>query len=536
MKTEENNSKISISIEVIRYITLYYFTVAIILTIGQVIYEYNAIKNGINSSLSELSTSFNESLTNSLWEFNDNQTQTILAGIAGSPSALGVKLTDAKNNITHQLGRIDIQKQNKSKSTLDFLDPKILFEYKTDLYKNLENGKKQKVGVLYIYSGNQVILDQLSRIIFYIIVNSILKTISLWAILIVFFNSRVKKPLQNLVSSIKNIDPQKPEPINLDEETSNTEEVFQIVHTFNHLVNELKNFKDILEAIIDNKTELIKEKNNQVRNLVDKLEQAQNQIVNQEKLNSLGLVSAGIAHELKNPLNISKNTTLILNTCLKVNKRGEIDKEKLTPEDCAKIPKLIRILVESNERMETIIRNMLLQSRTENTKPTEVNLNSFIQINLRIVQKSLKGRSASLTKITYDVDEELAVTVFVSEIGRLLVNLYENAFFALDEKIKRSNSDASFSPEIKTTAKKYGEDKVLLSIYDNGIGIPKKLRDKILEPFFTTKPTGIGTGLGLYLSYEIIKKHHGEFKILSEEGVYTEIQIIMPLNLSRYYT
>lgn len=536
MNIEEKSSKISISIEVIRYITFYYFSIAIILTIGQVIYEYNDIKKNINSSLVELSQSFNNSLTNSLWEFNENQTQTILTGILESPSTLGVKLTDSSGITTHELGKTNkIQNNTKEPSFFSFLDPDVFFGHKVDLIKTLENGKSQNVGSLHIYSGNKIILEQLSRIIFYIIVNSVLKTISLWAILVIFFNSKVKKPLHGLVEQIKEIDPQNPEPIKLSDENANTEEIFQIVDTFNHLVQELKNFKDILEAIIDNKTELIKEKNIEVRKLVNKLEQAQNQIVNQEKLNSLGLVSAGIAHELKNPLNISKNTVLILKNSLKLTNDNSLDVEKLTEHELKKIPEFVNILLESNDRMETIIRNMLLQSRTENTKPTEINLNSFIQMNLRVVQKSLKSKSSSSARVLFDVDENLSVIVFASELGRLLVNLYENAFFALEEKLNSSPGE-DYTPELSTTVKEISENKILLSIHDNGIGIPKKLRDKILEPFFTTKPTGIGTGLGLYLSYEIIKKHHGKIKINSEENLYTEIQIIIPKNLKKYYS
>jgi signal transduction histidine kinase len=535
--TEENNSRISISFEVIRYITLYYFAVAITLTIGQVIFEYNDIKNNISTSINELTQSFNDSLTNSLWEFNDNQTKTILAGIYESPSVIAVKLLDKDNRLVHKLGEMNTKDSNTSSSVLmKYMSPNEYFSYEKKLVKYINQNEKEVIGTLYVYSGNIIILEKLSTIIFYIIVNSIIKTISLWAILIIFFNTRVKKPLQSLVQKVQSLDPQNPEPLVVEEATQ-TEELFQIVYSFNNLIRELRNFKDILEAIVDNKTELLKEKNIEVRNLIDKLDEARHQIVNQEKLNSLGLVSAGIAHELKNPLNISKNSVIILKDILSLKGDGEnfnsneVDLKKLQD-----VPSIINMLLDSNQRMETIITNMLLQSRTEYTKPTDINLFAFINMNLMVVQKSLKTQASVITKLDVDIDEALSLKVFPNELGRLLVNLYENAFFALNEKLNRMlSTNTAYTPELKTSIKKYGNNKILFTIHDNGIGVPDSVKDKILEPFFTTKPTGLGTGLGLYLSYEIIKKHHGELKINSEEGVYTEIQIVLPVDLDKYY-
>lgn len=535
--TEENNSRVSISFEVIRYITLYYFSIAVILTIGQVIFEYQHIKSNIFSAVDELSLSFNDSLTNSLWEYNDNQTMTILKGILDSPSTIGVKLTELNNKTTHNLGQTptDQQKENTN-FIVRLINPNELFEFKKVLKKTLENGQVQVVGTLYIYSGNKIILDQLSRIIFYIIVNSILKTISLWAILIMFFSRRIKKPLESLVSKIKGLDPQNPKEIDL-KGAEDTIEFYQIVTSFNGLIQELNNFKEVLEAIVDNKTELLKEKNIEVRKLVNKLQTAQDQIVNQEKLNSLGLVSAGIAHELKNPLNISKNSVLILMDILKFVPEKEYDVNSIDASDLEKVPSIIEMLFESNNRMETIIRNMLLQSRTEYTKPAEINLYSFIQMNLSAVQKSLKTKSSSATRITVDIDKDQNLMVFPSELGRLLVNLFENSFFAIGEKLDIcEKAGTPYKPELNASIKNFGKEKILFTVHDNGNGMPDRIKNKILEPFFTTKPTGIGTGLGLYLSYEIVKKHHGEIKINSEENVYTEIQIILPTNLESFYT
>jgi signal transduction histidine kinase len=179
---------------------------------------------------------------------------------------------------------------------------------------------------------------------------------------------------------------------------------------------------------------------------------------------------------------------------------------------------------------------MLLQSRSEYTKPTQVNLNSFVSMNLRVVQKYLRDNAGTASKITIDIDQELNIDVFPNELGRLLVNLFENSFYALSERMKFSEeTNEEYTPTLNVSVTSFGNNKILLTIHDNGIGIPKKIQKKIMEPFFTTKPTGLGTGLGLYLSYEIVKKHHGEIIINSDENSFTEIQIRLPLDLASMF-
>ncbi len=174
-KIEENNSRISISFEVIRYITLYYFSIAVLLTIIQIIMEYNDIRQNISSSIQEITSSFNESLTNSLWEFNDTQTHTILTGILESPSVMGVRLVGIDGRTIVQLGQtIEEDYKPIDNIFLKYVSPQRLFSFEKVLSKNLNGSGQEVIGSLYIYSGNKIILDQLSRIIFYILINSIL--------------------------------------------------------------------------------------------------------------------------------------------------------------------------------------------------------------------------------------------------------------------------------------------------------------------------------------------------------------------------
>lgn len=528
MKQENYDANNSITFEVIRYVTLYYFSIAIILTVIQIAFEYQDIKKSIKRDINQILTSFDNSLTNSLWEFNENQTDAIVRGIYESPFVLGLVLEDENGKLLKKLGRIHNPNQI---SNFSFLEPGHLFSYESKLSKKVNINKSQNVGKITIYSGNQVILEQLSRIIFYVIINSILKTITLWAILILFFNKRVKKPIKTFVTKILDLDPQNPKEIEITSQSS-THEITAMTGAFNNLIKEVQKYKEILEAIIDNKTVQLKEKNLEVRKLISKLEQAQDQLVNQEKLNSLGLVSAGIAHELRNPLNISKNAILIIEDILQELDLTSFAKDEEDKEIIEKITKLVEVVISSNNRMENTIQNMLLQSKPENSDLVKIELHSFVETNLSIVQKSIKNKYSMAVTTQIDIEKDLKLNIFPNEFGRLLVNLIENSFHATLEKYELAQKNKEeYQPYVNIIAKKTNKNEILFTIHDNGVGIPDDIKTNVFDPFFTTKPTGIGTGLGLYLCYEIIKKHKGKLKLNSEENVFTEIQMIFPKNL-----
>ncbi len=529
--TTENGLKPSITFEVIKFITLYYILVAIILIIVQVVMEYHNIKKDIDQNITNLSSSFDKTLTNSLWEINKEQTDTIIKGILDSPYILAVELYHSDGSLISRSSKKSDFKfvGSKDEHSLDFyFNPLRTFLYKFNLSKQMDIEPSKDVGKMVIYSGNSVILEHLSRIIFYIVMNSILQTITIWIILIFFINLKVRDPLKELVLKIQSTNPQDPKPID-SLNKYNTNEFRLIVSSFNALTSELKKYKDVLEAIIDNKTEMLKERNIEVRELIGKLESAQSQLINQEKLNSLGLMSAGIAHELKNPLNISLNSIVILKDILKLNDKGEVDLNNISSKQIGKLAPVLDIIQNSNSRMDKIIKSMLLQSRTEYAQPTLINLDSFININLNILQKSLNSNSSALISLETFIPKDLEIKIFPNEFGRLLVNLLENSFYGIEEKLNSTTIDiTNYKPSIQISALSLEGDKVLIKIHDNGTGIKNALINKVQEPFFTTKPPGAGTGLGLHLAYDIVKNHQGKIKISSEEGEYTEVQITLP--------
>lgn len=512
---EEKNS---ITFEVIRYVSLYYFSVAILLTLSQVVLEYFQIKRNIVHQIREIEESFTASLTNSLWEFNDVQTKAIIDGIAKTPAIIHVSVRGPDDQIVYSAGN-GVEPHKSEKSLL--FDPNEVFVFEKTLSKSTEGQDSEFIGTLRVYSGNNVIFEQLSHIVFSIIVNSIIKTIFLWAILLVFFNNKLKIPLDQFVKSISAINPKNPTPVDL-EISKDILEFSRIQDAFNELVNQLRNYKEVLEAIVENKTELLKEKNQEVVHLINQLNQAQNQILKQEKLTSLGILSAGIAHELKNPLNLSKNTALMIKDVVE-------EEEGLKDASKEEILQFLKVSIESNNRMENIIKNMLIQARVENSDYSEINLREFIETNYNILLKSNHGKEEAHISFENNVEPSLKIQVQPNDFGRLLLNLFENSMHSINDKFKVAHG---YTGHIKVSSNRIDEEKVAIEFWDNGIGIDKEHVDKIMEPFFTTKPPGSGTGLGLYLTYEIVEQHHGKIEIFSEKGEYALIRVVLPLKIN----
>ncbi|MEZ5196800.1 MAG: ATP-binding protein [Bacteroidales bacterium] len=272
---------------------------------------------------------------------------------------------------------------------------------------------------------------------------------------------------------------------------------------------------------------------------LENLKAAQAQLVHAEKMASLGELTAGIAHEIQNPLNFVNNFSEV-NRELIAELKEEIEKGSMEE------VKAIAGDIEQNEakishhgqRADAIVKGMLQHSRTSSGKKEPTDINALADEYLRLSYHGLRAKDKSFNAdYKTEVDPNLPkVEVISQEIGRVLLNLINNAFHAVSEQKKNlagsgnlSGLDNDYKPTVTVTTKNLG-DRIEISVKDNGPGIPLKIRDKIFQPFFTTKPTGEGTGLGLSLSYDIITKGHGgELKVETEEGEGTEFMIQIPL-------
>jgi len=269
---------------------------------------------------------------------------------------------------------------------------------------------------------------------------------------------------------------------------------------------------------------------------LNELKLTQEQLVQSEKMASLGELTAGIAHEIQNPLNFVNNFSEVnkelLTEMSEEIEKGNYDEVKTIAKDVSDNEEKIN---HHGKRADAIVKGMLQHSRTSSGQKEPTDINALADEYLRLSYHGLRAKDKDFNaNIKTEFDESLSadeagngkINIIPQDIGRVLLNLYNNAFYAVNEK-KKQQPDG-YDPIVSVNTKKIG-DKLLISVKDNGNGIPQKVVDKIFQPFFTTKPTGQGTGLGLSLSYDIIKAHGGEIKVETKEGEGVEFIIQLPI-------
>ena len=274
---------------------------------------------------------------------------------------------------------------------------------------------------------------------------------------------------------------------------------------------------------------LLSQQKSKLEKALDTLKTTQNQLVQSEKMASLGEMTAGIAHEIQNPLNFVNNFSEV-NAELLDELTDEL--EKNNKEEAINIARDIKEneekIIFHGKRADAIVKSMLQHSRSSSGKKELTDINALADEYVRLAYHGLRAKDKSFNaKFETDFDKSIQpINVIPQEIGRVLLNLINNAFHAVSEKEKQNGGN--YDPTVTVTTNRVG-DKVELRVKDNGHGIPQKVLDKIFQPFFTTKPAGQGTGLGLSLSYDIITKGHGgEFRVETKEGEGTVFIVSLP--------
>jgi signal transduction histidine kinase len=302
------------------------------------------------------------------------------------------------------------------------------------------------------------------------------------------------------------------------------------------LYEQLEDYSRTLEIKVDERTQELKEKNHELRATLKKLKATQDQIIAQEKLASLGALTAGIAHEIKNPLNFVNNfAELSAELTEELLEEIENQKDRLEPESKEYIEEIlsdleqnVKKINEHGKRADNIVRGMLMHSRGKAGERELTDLNALLAeyVNLAYHGMRAKDSSFNITIETHYDDSLGQVNIVPQNISRVFLNVINNACYAAHEKKKQTGE--GFSPTLWVRTKNLG-DRVEIRIRDNGNGIPQEDLGKIFNPFFTTKPTGQGTGLGLSISHDIIvQEHRGEIKVETEAGSYAEFIITLP--------
>jgi len=279
---------------------------------------------------------------------------------------------------------------------------------------------------------------------------------------------------------------------------------------------------------------LIKEEKKILESALDDLKATQSQLIQSEKMASLGELTAGIAHEIQNPLNFVNNfsevNTELIEEMKTELKAGNIEDAVAIANDIADNEQKIN---HHGKRADGIVKGMLQHSRSSSGVKEPTDINVLADEYFRLAYHGLRAKDKSFNAIMKtDYDENMGkISVIPQDLGRVILNLITNAFYAVTEKKKapQFNKDGvEYEPTVSVSTKKMN-GKVEIKVKDNGNGVPQKVLDKIFQPFFTTKPTGQGTGLGLSLSYDIIKAHGGELKVETKEGEFAEFIIQLPV-------
>ena len=283
-------------------------------------------------------------------------------------------------------------------------------------------------------------------------------------------------------------------------------------------------------------SEQIKDKNEALEQILVELHNTQDQVVSRQKLAEIGELAAGIAHEVRNPLNIitnySSTSTILMQELVETLEDTDTDQT----EKAALVKEITDDLTQNMSRIEyncdrasRITQDVTNMSRNAPSPERPIELNKMLHDYAILAYQANRAQDQSFN---IKIDEDLAadvgeITCVPEELSRVFINIASNACYATHEKRRNPDTPDDYSPNMKLTTRRRGKN-IIVTIRDNGTGIPDHVREKVFNPFFTTKPTNEGTGLGLSLSHEIVRHHGGNITVETEPGQYTELRIELP--------
>ena len=280
---------------------------------------------------------------------------------------------------------------------------------------------------------------------------------------------------------------------------------------------------------LEQKRKAIEDSNDALQKSLDELTATQTQLIQSEKMASLGELTAGIAHEIQNPLNFVNNFSEVskelLEEMLEELQNGDMEEVNAIAQD---VIQNLEKINHHGKRADGIVKGMLQHSRSSSGVKELTDVNVLVDEYLRLAYHGLRAKDKSFdAALETNFDQKIEkIEIVPQDFGRVVLNLITNAFYACNEKKKMQIE--GYEPKVSIETKKI-KDHIEIQVQDNGNGIPEKVLDKIFQPFFTTKPTGQGTGLGLSLSYDIIKSHGGEIKVNTIENQGTTFIISIPV-------
>jgi len=393
-----------------------------------------------------------------------------------------------------------------------------------------------------ITGSREQIEQEITKMIYKSIVTALgFLTVSL--IVVFFLSTNFSRPLIHLTQSARNLSRGDFSVSANLQQLHSKDEVGVLAASFIEMSNDLKEsykkleeYSRTLEQKVAERTQALAEKNEALAKTLEQLRATQNQLIVSEKLASLGALTAGIAHEIKNPLNFVNNfAQLTIEMVQDLTQEFEPQKAHMDSESIEEIEILLGDLTQTadkinrhGQRADRIVQGMLAHSREGTGVRQSTDLNRLLDEYVNLAYHGIRAKDSSFNvAIEKDYDQTIGMVNVVSQdLSRVFLNIVNNACYAVDRKKREINSD--FSPMIWVRTKDLGEH-IEISIRDNGPGIAPEVRDHIFNPFFTTKPTGEGTGLGLSISYDIVvHEHQGKIKVETEEGQFADFTVVLP--------
>ncbi len=476
------------------------------------------------------------SLAGLVWSFNRPQIELFMTAIVNDSDIIGARVLDDNNIVLGENGVLEAD------NTLIFQRRKAI------LHKADDSGAGQVIGEFLLTYSIQRLQDAADQRFWNGLLLITLMTLSILLSAVIALHFAVRRPLNKFLKIIKTDQLEAHSAVSATSDVLLSDEVGTVVAAYNELQvqqrsyeNELTTVRDGLELRVEERTLDLRQARDKAEDAFADLKGTQARLVQAEKMASLGQLTAGIAHEIKNPLNFVNNFAKLSAELLEelkehlagaINGLKKADREE-AEELVTMLDSNLAKINEHGQRADSIVKNMLLHSRSGPSSSAEVDINKLVEEALALVFHAARAETPDLNltlEKTFATDLPMC-ECFAQDISRVMINIMSNGAYAAH---KQHGSLDSKSEPILAVATKLQGDAICIEVSDNGHGISKADKEAIFTPFFTTKPAGEGTGLGLSLSYDIIvTQHGGELFVDSKEGEYTKFSIVLPIKLAQ---